>query len=471
MENKAEIFGKVLKNDLASFVKKSFKTLDPVTELEWNWHLDLICLYLEAAYRGEIKRLIINVPPRSLKSITVNVSFPAWCIANKPSFKIISSSFRENLSIKHNVDTRRIMQSDWYQKYFPQVQFLPEQNSKAIFTTTEGGGKECATMAAPPMGSGANIIIIDDPHSTKEAQSQVERMKVCEGFGQDFVPRLNNQKEGTIVIIMQRLHDRDLTGYLLSEHPGEYVHLNIPAIAPEDITYYYPNSDKVFYEYKKGEYLSKNRLDASVLDKLKKKLGSYAFEGQYMQNPFPEGGGMVKDHWWRTYDPNTFDTTGCEIYISLDAAGKTGLKNDPSVFTIWAKKGEDHYLLDVVREKLEFPDLKKKAKLLLEKWKPNGMIIEDASSGTALIQDLKTETIYNIIGIKLFSYCGKEVRLESCVAMIEAGQVFLPSTASWVLAFREELMKFPSATHDDQVDSTTMYLNYIRNKRAVWEII
>lgn len=471
MESKAEIFGKVLKNDLASFVKKSFLTLDPVTKLEWNWHLDLICLYLEAVSRGEIKRLIINVPPRSLKSITANVSFPAWCIANKPSAKIISSSFRENLSIKHNVDTRRIMQSDWYQKYFPNIQFLQEQNSKAIFTTTEGGGKECATMAAPPMGSGANIIIIDDPHSTKEAQSDVERTKVCEGFGQDFVPRLNNQKEGAIVIIMQRLHDRDLTGYLLEEHPEEYVHLKIPAMATEDIVYTYPNSKEVFYTFKKGEYLSKDRLDASVLDKLKKQLGSYAFEGQYMQNPFPAGGGMVKDHWWRTYDSTTFNREGCEIYISLDAAGKAGLRNDPSVFTVWARKGEEHYLLDVVRDKLEFPELKKKAKLLLDKWRPHGMLIEDASSGTALIQDLKSETTYNIIGIKLFSYCGKEVRLESCVAMIEAGQVFLPINGNWVIEYRAELMKFPSAAHDDQVDSTTMYLNYIRNKRAAWEIL
>lgn len=470
MENKKEIFKKVLKADLATFVQKSFKTLDAVTNLEWNWHLDLICLYLQAVYEGKIKRLIINVPPRSLKSITVNVSFPAWCIAKNSSFKTISSSFREGLSIKHNVDTRRVMQSDWYQEYFPDVQFLPDQNSKAIFVTTKGGGKECATMAAPPMGSGSDLIIIDDPHSTKDAQSDGERTKVCEGFGQDFVPRLNNQKEGRIVIIMQRLHDRDLTGYLMEDHPDEYTVLKIPAIAEEDIVYTYPNSEEIFYTFKKGEYLS-NRLDEEVLNKLKRSLGSYGFAGQYMQNPFPSEGGMVKNGWWRTYDANTFSKEGCEIYLSLDAAGKTGIKNDPSVFTIWARKGEDHYLLDVVKEKMEFPELKKRAKSLLQKWNPNALLIEDASSGIALIQDLKAETPNNIIGVKLFSNFGKTVRLESCVAMIEAGQVFLPCSSSWVEAYRSELMKFPSGEHDDQVDSTTMYLNYIRNKRAVWEVI
>lgn len=470
MESKRDIFKLALKSDLAAFVQKSFKTLDPHTNLEWNWHLSLICLYLQAVYEGKIKRLIINVPPRSLKSITVNVAFPAWCLAKNSSFKTISASFREGLSIKHNVDTRRVMQSEWYQEYFSDVQFLPDQNSKAIFTTTKGGGKECATMAAPPMGSGADVIVIDDPHSTKDAQSDTERSKVCEGFGQDFIPRLNSQKDGRVVIIMQRLHDRDLTGFLLEEHPGEYTILKIPAIAEEDIVYTYPNSDEVFYTFKKGEYLSQ-RLDEEVLSRLKRELGSYGFAGQYMQNPFPSEGGMVKNHWWRTYDYNTFKKDGYEIYISLDAAGKTGLKNDPSVFTVWARKGEEHYLLDVIREKLEFPDLKKKTKILLNKWQPNAMLIEDASSGTALIQDLKSETPFNIIGIKLFSNMGKTVRLESCVAMIEAGQVFLPNAASWVENYRSELMKFPSGEHDDQVDSTSMYLNYIRNKRAVWEII
>lgn len=476
-----------LKNDLATFVKKGFKVLDPKTKLIWNWHLDLICEYLQAVYNGEIKRLIINVPPRSLKSIMVNVCYPAWALVNNPSYKTISASFRSSLSVKHNIGTRSIITSLWFQKFFPEVELSESQNSKSLFETTAKGGKECSTMKSPPTGSGANCIIIDDPHNTSEAESETERTKICESFGSSFMTRLNNQKEDSVIVVMQRLHDLDLTGYLLSKEKKSkddildsenWVHLKIPAIAEEDIIYHYPNSQEIFKIFKKGEFLCEERLSKRVLDNIKKDMGSYSFEGQYQQNPSPPGGGMVKSNWWMRYKLPP-ERTGCEVYISLDAAGKKGIGNDPSVFTIWYKKGDlEHYLIEVIREKLEFPELKKKAKLLLQKWNPNAFLIEDASSGQALIQDLKTETAYNIVGITDSLQFSKSVRLESCVSMIEGGFVFIPAVidafgipVDWVEEYTQELERFPRAPNDDQVDSTTLYLNYIRNKRAVWEII
>lgn len=456
--NKHELYKSLLKTSLAGFVEKSFYTLEPTVDLKWNWHLDLICIYLEAVQKKEIKRLIINVPPRSLKSITVNVAFPAWCWLQDPTTKVISASFRSDLSISHNIRTRRIIASDWYTNYFG-IQICSDQNTKSKLENLSGGVKECGTMKSPPTGSGANIIIIDDPHNTSEAESEVERKKVCDNFGGDFMTRLNNKQEDCIVVIMQRLHEMDLTGTLLER--GGWTHLKIPAIADKDYTYYYPNSDKVFKVFKKGEILNPELESAEVLKELKSQLGSYAFNGQYMQDPFPAGEGIFKTKWFNHYEFVIPD----KVYISLDSAYKPGQEHDPSCFTIWGEKDNNYYLMDVICERLEYHELKRKAISILEQYNPNAFLIEDKASGQSLIQDMKKETKGNIIPIK--TTADKKTRALTCIDKIEAGRVYIPSKAVWVQDYLNELTRFPNASHDDRVDSTSQFINWIKTRPTI----
>jgi predicted phage terminase large subunit-like protein len=461
----------LLKNDLAFFVKKCFRTLEPNVELKWGWHLDLICLYLEAVYRKEVRRLIINIPPRNLKSITANVAFPAWCWTQDDTTKFMSASYKAELSIKHNVDTRRIVNSGWYQKYFG-IQLAGDQNTKTKIETVNRGVKECGTMKSPPTGSGANIICVDDPHNTKESESEVERVKVCEGFGGDFETRLNDKKRDVIFVIMQRLHEEDLSGFLLKKKIKDkqmWQHLCIPVKADKDYTYYYPNSDKVFHVYKKGEILNEALEDQEVIDGLKVSLGSYAFAGQYMQNPAPAGGGMFKQIWWKRWK-----VLPKMQYRQIfgDTAQEIKKENDYSVFQCWGLGIDGNaYLIDQIRGKWEAPELLRTA---IDFWnkhvvetngKLRNMVVEKKVSGSGLIQTIQRD--YKIPILPILPDKDKITRAAGVVSQIEAGFVYIPENAPWVSDFIHETSLFPNASHDDQVDVLDYALDTIMVRKPV----
>ena len=219
----------IVRGDFASFIKQSFYSVNPATKYLHNWHIDLIAEYLNACEQGEIKRLIINIPPRSLKSIAVSVAWPAWLLGHDPSRRIIAASYSQNLSLKHSLDSRLVMNSAWYKKIFPSVKIASDQNEKAKFVTTKRGFRIATSVGGAITGEGGNFLIVDDAHNPINIMSEVQRQSTLDWFDQTFASRLDDKRQGVFVVVMQRLHEGDLCGHLLNK--GGWEHLKLPAIA------------------------------------------------------------------------------------------------------------------------------------------------------------------------------------------------------------------------------------------------
>ena len=452
--SKQEAFDALLRTRLAAFTRKAFSTVDPSTPYSHNWHIDLIAEYLEACTRREIKRLIINIPPRAMKSISVTVAWPAWLLGLDPAERIIAASYAHTLSLKHSIDTRLIVRSDWYQRVFPATRLVDDQDTKQKFLTTRRGMRYATSVDGSAIGEGGNFLIVDDPTSATEALSDVQRTKANTWFDQGFATRLNDKNDGVIVVVMQRLHAQDLTGHLLEK--GGWEHLCLPAIAERNETITF---GRVSVTREAGEALHPAREGLAVLEAQKVALGSYAFAGQYQQRPSPAEGGIFKAEWFRRYDKPRDQYQ--QVVQSWDTAIKTGQLNDPTVCETWGVKPDGFDLLHVLRAKMEYPDLKAKALTHAADWNPTAILIEDKGSGQQLIQDLRRETQLPVIAVMPEN--NKIIRASGVSAMVEAGRVFLPQQAPWLTDFEMELMTFPTAAHDDQVDSLSQFLEYKRS--------
>lgn len=443
------------KKSFLYFLNRGFYELNPGQDLKYNWHLKLITEYLNAVKIGKIKRLIINMPPRHLKSITVNVLWSAWILGHNPKSRIISASYSGKLSEKHNSDVRQILKSPWYKSIFPNTKVKAGQDTKSKIVTTQNGFRIATSVGGTLTGEGGDIIIIDDPHTPLQVQSIKYRAKVIGWFDQTLLTRLNNPKNGKIVLVMQRLHDEDLSGHLISKK--KWVLLSIPAISCDDEKIQF---GKFSYFRAANTALCEEMLSLVELDEIKKDIGSYAFAAQYLQNPVKLVGAYIKQEWIQDYNPESFHFQ--EIYQSWDSAFKTGAANDYSVcVTVAISKGKI-YLLDVLKVKLEFSDLKHAVYRQFAKHQPQAVLIEDKASGQALIQDISRKYATPIIKIR--PKLDKISRFMQSVNLFEAGKVYIPKTGFWYADFMEELMSFPNVLHDDQVDALTQFLNWYQSR-------
>ena len=447
---------KVLKKDLKSFLIKSFYTLNPNTKYIDNWHIDLILEYLKGVNSGQIKRLIINVPPRSLKSLCISAVWPAWILGQNTAARIIAASYSNALSIKHSQDSRKIISSTWYQKTFPETKLIHGQNEKSKFVTTNGGFRFSTSIGGTLTGEGADILIVDDPHTPIQAMSSVQRNRAIEWFEQTFATRLNDKKRGAIILVMQRLHKDDLTGYLLEKNT--WTHLNLPAIneVPR-----YINFGNISRHLKANELLNPAREGEKEIEVAKQELGSYAFNAQYQQNPIAKSAMYIKYEWIKRYKTCPASET---LYQSWDCAAKIGTNNDYSVCTTWTVINNQYYLINVYRDKLEFPDLRHKVLQMYEKYKPAAVLVEDKVSGHALIQEINHTSEIPII--KITPSTDKETRFLTISGMFEAGKINFPQNSPWLAQFEDEIMNFPNTKHDDQVDSMTQFLQWSRKKNS-----
>lgn len=286
----------LLRSDFRLFMAKCFAHTNPATTYLPNWHIDLIGEYLAACQKGEITRLIVNMPPRMCKSLTVSVAWPAWLLGNQPSTRIMAASYSQRLSLKHALDCRHIMQSDWYAELFPQTRIVADQNEKHKCVTTERGQRFATSVLGTATGEGGDVLIVDDPLNPLQAASRTAREAVHGWFDQTFASRLDDKKRGVIVLVMQRLHADDLSGYLLEK--GGWEQLCLPAVAPHGVSYKF---GRVMKERAQGELLHEAREDAEGMERAKRELGSHAFAAQYQQNPLAEEGGMIKLEWFGRY--------------------------------------------------------------------------------------------------------------------------------------------------------------------------
>jgi predicted phage terminase large subunit-like protein len=446
------------RHDFYTFMHRAFRELNPRVPFFHNWHIELVAAKLHACFEGEITRLIINVPPRSLKSHAAAVSFPAYVLGHNPSAPIICASYGQDLANKHSMDCRTLMASEWYRAIFP-TRLSPQKQSVQEFLTTQNGFRLATSVGGVLTGRGADFIIIDDPLKPDEALSETQRGAVNEWFDHTLYSRLNDKRTGCIVIIMQRLHEDDLVGHVLEQEDWDLVRL--PAIAEEDENHIIVSPYRTCTVRRRmGEALHPDREPLEVLEHLRRTLGEYNFAGQYQQQPAPLGGGLVKTEWFKAYVPGEEPAKFDRIVQSWDTANKSTELSDFSVCTTWGQKNKKLYLLHVLRRRMDYPDLKRAVGEQAERFSPTNILIEDKASGTQLIQELIRDGVYGVTRYE--PTMEKIMRLHSVTNTIENGFVYLPTEADWLATYLHELTTFPSGKHDDQADSTSQALDWMK---------
>lgn len=456
-------FKHLMNGSLGHFTQMAFRTIEPDKEYKHNWHIDAITHYLQACEQRQIKRLVINMPPRLMKSICVSIAFPAWLLGRNPSNKIMVGSYSSGLSRDHSQKTRLVMSSDWYGSVFPKTEFRDDLNRVDEIGTTAMGHRIATSVKGTATGKGADFLIVDDPHNPVEAASDTERNRGVEWFRTTFSSRLDDRSiesptGGVIIVVMQRLHEDDLTGHLLED--GGWEHLMLPMVEEVGTTITF---GKTKIERPVGDILHKERFFASDIEQIKRDMGSYGFAGQYQQIPSPSDGGVFKKSWFNYYDhenPPQFK----QIVQSWDTAYQAKKISDPSCCTTWGiDEDGKYYLIECFTDRLEYPDLLKVAGDMADRYKPHFILVENKASGQSLIQDMLRS---GLPIVKIEPTSDKITRASTASPLIESGSVHLPKEAKWLNDYISEIILFPNSKHDDRVDSTSQFLNWhYRNKK------
>jgi predicted phage terminase large subunit-like protein len=429
----------IARRDFTTFIQRCFESLSPSARYDRSWHIEAMAYHLEQVRLGKIKRLIINMPPRSLKSIVSSVAFPAFFLGHDPTKRLICVSYGSDLATKHANDCRSIMKSAWYRKLFPQTVVSSLKDTEGEFLTTRNGYRLTTSLDGTLTGRGGDVIIIDDPLKPIDALSDAKRERVNQWYFNTLLSRLDDKKNGAIIIVMQRLHLNDLTGVLL-QGSEEWTVLTLKAIAEEDEQICIGAGQ--FHRRLIGEVLHEKREPKEVLDSIKSQLGSYTFAAQYQQAPVPEGGGLIKAKWVRRYESLPVKKWPARVILSLDTASKDGCENDWSVCTAWLLHEHKYYLIDVMRIRVDYPTLKARMIAFAKVHKPAKILIEDCGVGTALIPELKKAIHCSVIAVK--PEHDKKTRMSIESAKFEAAQVYFPERAPWLADLEAELFFIPA---------------------------
>jgi predicted phage terminase large subunit-like protein len=439
--------------NFGAFAYAAYEVVHPHEPLCPNWHIDCICHHLAAMEARRLPaRLIVNLPPRSLKSYLVSVAWVAWLLGRKPSLRIICASYSEELAHKFSRDCRALMESRFYKRVFP-TRLNPKKSTETEFETTKRGSRLATSVGGTLTGRGGDVFIIDDPTKANDANSEVALEGANEWFRNTALSRLNDQSKSLVVVTQQRLHTDDLSGVLIERG---WPSLVIPAIATESQDY--AVADGEVYHRATGELLQPDRDSPDAIEEIKLSVGSRIFAAQYQQNPTPPEGNMIKAAWLRRYDSIPPRKKFRSMILSCDPAGKTGIKNDYTAITLVGIDAREMYLLHVERGHWSVLEMQKRITALASQWEATHIIIEDTASGMGLIQLLKEQTQLPVIG--QHSTDNKETRLSRHEGRFEAGRIVLPTEAPWLADFENELLAFPSGRYDDQVDALMLCLDW-----------
>ena len=449
----------IAEKSLHEYIKQAWQVVEPKDHFLDNWHIRAIAEHLEAVSAGQIRNLLINEPPRTTKSLLVSVFWPTWEWANRPETRWLFSSYAETLSTRDSLKCRRIIEGGWYRARWGSVfRLTGDQNVKTRFENDKTGYRIATSVGGTATGEGGDIVVIDDPHNLKEIHSDAAREGVLRWFDEVMPTRVNDPKTGRFVIVMQRGHERDLSGHILSKDLG-YEHLCIPMEydgkkRSTSLGGYDPRTEE-------GELLWEERFGKTEVEGLKKSLGSYSAAGQLQQSPSPAGGGILKREHWKYYKalPKLEETI-----LSFDMTFKKLSDNDYVVGQAWGRAGADKFLLHQVRDRMGFSASLQAVRNLKGKYPgATAVLVEDKANGPAVIETL-TKEIPGIIAIEPEG--GKIARAYAVQPEQEAGNVYLPdpSIAPWVGEFVEECASFPNAPNDDQVDAFTQAVNWMRNR-------
>ena len=444
--------------DFGLFLRRSLHSMAPGAVYRHNWHIDAISAYLAACEQGQITRLIINLPPRMLKSSMVSVAWPAWLLGRGPERRIMAASYAQSLSIKHSTDCRVVMESPWYGALFPDTMLSDDQNAKEKFTTTARGYRLAVSVGGAAIGEGGDVLIVDDPISPLQARYPVQRAAVNQWFDHTFVTRLDDKQRGVIVVVMQRLHTGDLSGHLLEK--GGWEHCMLPAIAPARSVLCIGDFR---HTREAGEVLHPRREPLAVLERTKRELGSANFNAQYQQAPLALAGSMVKPEWMVRFDAGASIAGAC--VQSWDTGIKAGSNHDASACATFIEQGGVHHLVDMRVVRQEYPELRRTIVSHAARFSAEAVLIEDKASGQSLLQDLRREGGLPVIAC--MPDADKVTRLMRVTPQFEAGRMALPMHAPWLAAFEQEFYAFPDALNDDQVDAVSQYFNWHRRRNGL----
>jgi predicted phage terminase large subunit-like protein len=452
-----QIYRAILATDFRAFVDYVFGLLRPDTPFKPNWHIDAMAHKVSQVASGDVKRLIITVPPRHLKSIIASVALPAWYLGHNPSERVVCISYSAELSKTHSSDFRRVVTDPVYQAVFPKMRLARETDSET--RTTQRGHRYATSIQGTLTGRGGNLCIIDDPLKPTDAVSDVSRERVIEWYRSTLVTRPDDKQAARIIVVMQRIHVDDLVGYLLANDAGFEV-LNLPAVAQSANTYDLGRGRT--HSREKGDLLHPAHEPAEVLQRIKKTMGSMLFSAQYQQAPEPAGGKIIKRKMLQYYSAVEQRPTD-RLVLSWDIALSEKEEADYSACVVLLNRGDSYFVLEVIRGKFPFNKLVDKIIEVKERYgKAASLVIEDSGISYGLIQALREKHI-NVVPYKPKG--DKAERLISQIDLFMGGSVLLPREAPWLEAFVAELLSFPGR-HDDQVDALAQGLAW---RREAWK--
>jgi len=442
---------------LLDYIEIMWPIIEPSRRFISGFHIQAICEHLEALEKEDFRNLLINVPPGHMKSIACCVMYPSWVWIDKPQTRFLTASYAESLSIRDALKHRDIIKSDKFNRlYRPDWSLKDDQDQKKKFINTATGYRIATSVGGAGTGERADTIICDDPIKATEVSSEVIRQKASDWWFQTMATRDSDPKKTKRILIMQRLHEKDLAGEILSRG-SDYEKLILPAeFEPKKVSY-----TKIWKDprTKEGELLWPQQYGPSEIKQAKKDLGSFGYAGQFQQSPVPVEGGLFKRKWWKFYKERP--AVAGQVVQFWDCAAKPGISNDYSSCATWLKIPTGYYLLDLWREKVEAPQLYRAIQMNFNKWSHlcQAIVIEDASAGTSAIQWLRQSTTLPVLA---FSPHGqsKEIRASAATPTVESGNCFLPEGHTLIEDFIKEHESFPNGEHDDMVDTTSMMVNH-----------
>jgi predicted phage terminase large subunit-like protein len=442
---------------LSAFIEKAWPIVEPTNEFVSGWYLEAICEHLEALAVGQIRNLLITVPPRSGKSTTCSVMYPPWLWLRWPHLRMIYSSYQLSRSYSDAIKCRNVIQSPWYQRNFGHLYKLISDNVGKLQTDKTGFRFSTSTDSAT-IGEGGDLIVCDDPHNVRDIHSDAEREKAIYWWSRIVPSRLDNLRTGRKLIIQQRLHTQDLAGYVLEL--GGYTHLNIPLeFVPTrrcftSIGWQDPRTQE-------NEIMCPRRFPPEEVYKLKtKEPAEPAYSAMFQQDPLPKEGSIIKIDWLKYYedDPASIYDRAHRVIQAWDASFKGKATSSYVVGQVWAKIGNDIYLIDQIRDRMDFVATLEAVGRLTYLWpKTQEKLIEDRANGSAIISTLKSK-IQGIVPVDV-NNDEKEARLSAVSWLFQSGHIHLPKTAPWLHEYVSELTRFPSSAYTDQVDATAMALD------------
>jgi predicted phage terminase large subunit-like protein len=441
-----------LAQDFMSFTEFAFGVVRPHAPFKPNWHLEALAYKLSQVAAGKVRRLIVTMPPRHLKSLLASVALPAWFLGHNPAERVVAVSYSDLLARAHAYDFRRLVNDPIYQATFPTMRL--DRDTEREIVTTQRGKRYATSIEGTLTGIGGNLVIIDDPIKQDDAHSEAVRKRTIDWYRSTLLSRPDDKQLARIVLVMQRVHQDDLAGYL--EEQGGFEILNLPAIAPR--TQAYELGGGRAYVRHQGELLHPAHEPVWTLEELKREMGPIAFSAQYQQSPIPPGGTIIKRKWLTYYDDYPPHEHGDNIIMSWDIALSEAETGDYFAGVVLLRRKEVFFVLEVIRGRLRFVELKRKILEVKNRYRVGTLLIEDSPISKGLIQSLEESSI-NVTPYR--PETDKVSRVVAQSDLFAGGSVRLPRKAPWLEDFTAELLAFPGR-HDDQVDALTQGLAWGR---------